>query len=253
MTHQYIPRQAGADRASVEIAIGPRDRQTRPVHHVGEFFQRIHPHGFVVASLRAIFPDPHLFIDPHVTARLRRIPRYPPPLLDFHALHGAAVGRHERGDDEFAVQVVHEEASAGPQRPRDGIEDPGVLAVLLEITEAGEEIDDEIEGGDPGRIAHVAPDERDVQPFTGRAAARPFEQVFRQVESGHPVAAPGELEAVPAVAAAEVQYIARRKRFHAVEEEIDLASRFFVVPMGIHPEVVVTKGGFVPVRCRTAM
>ena len=174
-------------------------------------------------------------------------------MLDFHAFHGAAVRRDERGDDVFAVQVIHEETAAGTQRPGDGFEYPGVLPVLVEIAEAGEEIDHEIEGGDAGRVPHVALNEGDVQPFFRGSAARPFKQLSGQVQAGYPVAPPGQFEAVPAIAATEVQHVARWRTVQFPEEEIDLAARFFVVAMRIHPQVVVTKGGFIPVGCRIAM
>ena len=153
-------------------------------------------------------------IDAYVAVATERDRLHDPPAEDIDApfLPDAEIADmplvewHERGDDVIAVEVVHHPSAAGAQRRANGAEDFGVLAVGLEVAETREEVDDDIERARLDNLAHVAPDESNIDAGVRCRGARLVKQVAREIESGHPIAAPGEFDGMTAAAAGEIEH-----------------------------------------------
>jgi len=111
----------------------------------------------------------------------------------------------EDAEEALGVDHVQHQAAARLEGPGDGLQDPLVLGLGLEVAERGEEADDGVERLDVADVPHVA-----LAPVDGHAAVEGLalglaEEEGVDVLAGDVVAAAGQLHGVAAVSAVQIE------------------------------------------------
>src|SRR5262249_37188428 len=124
-----------------------------------------------------------------------------------------------RQKDLRGLDAVYGETGTGLQAPRHRCQE-FLIALVAEEPEARAAAEGAVEFLSPGKVSHVGFPPRDCESFAQRSFAGGGEESAGDIHAGQPVAAPGELDGVPSVAARHVEQPGSRARRELSLEEV---------------------------------
>ncbi len=133
------------------------------------------------------------------------------------------------------IEVIEHQRPARRQGSCDVVQDPDMLALAVEVAEAGEQVQDDLVASGPEGSAHVVTAEAEA-PGGVRASLR--DAVGRQVKAGHVEAVRGDAPRMSSGAAAEVEDPGRRRRPEPPDQPVHETLGFGQVAAGIQPVVL---------------
>jgi len=137
--------------------------------------------------------------------------------------------------DVWRVQVVEHQPSAGRQGAVDVADHDRMIARVFEVSEAGEQAEDDIKCTRAERLPHVL---LDIAHDRATLRSRPREAAGRQVDTSHAETAGGETSRVAAAAATEVEHIRTASGLESIDQPIDEGAGFRLISVCIQPVVM---------------
>src|SRR5688500_14148883 len=140
------------------------------------------------------------------------------------------------------IQIVEQKRSVGLQHPRHLAECHEILALVLEVSEAGEEADQPLKTPvAEGKSSHVRTGHRHGAVLDSSGPKKRE----RQIASHGLIASLEELRGMPSISAGQIQNAAAFQR-KAIAEKVDLSSRLFLITIGIELEVLLAEPFLIP-------
>ena len=243
MPRSWLRPELGLDRL-----VHAHATEAGALEQLVDLVRRIEPLGVELVGQHALLGVDHDFAGQQALAVFGERPLAADELVLVDPLPGALL---EMAAHPVAVGQVHDQLAVRAQRPLDRLEHGQIVLLALEIAEGVAEERDAIERafGD-AEAAGVALVEARDQPLLLGALARQPDQIARAVDAGDPAeAAPRQLQAVPALAAAQVQYAIAGLEPGAFDGEIDLALgvRFVLDDVAVGLEVERVEQALPPV------
>jgi hypothetical protein len=128
--------------------------------------------------------------------------------------------------DVLRVQIIEHQRPAAGERGGDVANDGRVIASVFEVSEAGEQVEDEIECVRAERLPHVL-----LDIANGRIVVRSSacEAAGRHVDAGDAEATGSEASRMPAAAAAEIEHARTASGLESIDQPIDKGASFGLV------------------------
>src|SRR5204862_6517730 len=152
--------------------------------------------------------------------------------------------------DPLAVDDLQEISPSGPEHVRRGLDHQPIIRLIEEIAKAGEEIEDQVKLLAGNRPAHVALQPANLDAAGLRPGLRHADEIWRQVHPRHLIAAPRQLDGMPALAARQIQDAQRRSQLAQGLELIDLERGALALRVVVQRKVAWHAPGPPPVRSR---
>jgi len=159
----------------------------------------------------------------------------PPRDAEARRVHGHRLVADAMRVGVGGIEVIEHQRPARRQGARDVVQDPDVLALAVEVAEAGEQVQDDLVAFGPEGSAHVVAAETEA-PGGVRASLR--DAVGRQVEAGDVETKRGDAPRVSSGPAAEVEDPGRRRRPEPPDQPVHETLGFGQVAAGIQPVVL---------------
>jgi len=152
--------------------------------------------------------------------------RAPPSELVSHVAARDLLARDEVLFDVTRVQVIEDQPSATSQRRGDVGDHDRVIGRVLEVSEAREQAEHEVERARPKRLPHVL---FEVAHFGAAKRSRACQAAGREVKAGDAETSGGEAPRVTAATATQVEHARTASGLEQVDQPVDKPAGFRLI------------------------